>query len=147
MTIFLTFLFIIVSTLSLLSWRQNLITQWPATRLARTPHHRAESHLPPRHACQHRREISAGKNPKIRDSNTLANSQPPSVTRILGDWNLMELTGDDHRRIRSALVSFLKPDSLKRYVKKMDDIVREHLDVHWKDHQTVTISKQRNVLF
>jgi hypothetical protein len=34
---------------------------------------------------------------------------------------LAELSGQDHKRVGDALVSFLKPESLKHYVGKMDE--------------------------
>lgn len=34
---------------------------------------------------------------------------------------------------------FLKPDSLKLYVRKMDRELREHLDMHWQEKEKVTV--------
>ncbi|KAE8125587.1 hypothetical protein FH972_020370 [Carpinus fangiana] len=42
-----------------------------------------------------------------------------------------KLSVEDHKRVRGALVSFLKPESLKLYVGKMDGEVKEHLEMHW----------------
>jgi cytochrome P450 len=47
----------------------------------------------------------------------------------------MELSGEDHKRVRGALVSFLKPESLKQYVGKMDEEVKKHLEMHWQGKQ------------
>lgn len=69
----------------------------------------------------------------------LSNQQTDSVRMILGDRCLLELTGDDHQRIRSALASFLKPDSLKNYVGKMEGEVRMHLQLHWQGKTNVTV--------
>ncbi|XVE51132.1 hypothetical protein DITRI_Ditri02bG0014500 [Diplodiscus trichospermus] len=54
------------------------------------------------------------------DGDMLSNQQPPSVRRICGERNMTELIGDDHKRVRGALASFLKPEMLKQYVGKMD---------------------------
>ncbi|KAK7300101.1 hypothetical protein RJT34_10935 [Clitoria ternatea] len=71
--------------------------------------------------------------------NTIVNGQTQSIRMILGDRNLLELSGEDHRRVRSALVSFLRPESLKRYVGKMDEEVIRHLHMHWHGKQEVKV--------
>lgn len=73
------------------------------------------------------------------DSSMLTNQQTHSVRQILGDHNLLELCGSDHKCIRDALVSFLKPDSLKLYVCKMEEEVRMHLQIHWKGKGVVKV--------
>ncbi|KAK0575517.1 hypothetical protein LWI29_002022 [Acer saccharum] len=77
------------------------------------------------------------------DGNALANQQPPSVRRICSEKNITELRGDEHKRVRDALVSFLKPEVLKQYVGKMDEEIRKHLEMHWqaKGHD----SQQREI--
>ncbi|KAJ0651578.1 putative abieta-7,13-dien-18-ol hydroxylase [Helianthus annuus] len=65
------------------------------------------------------------------DGNLLSNTQPPSVSKILGSKNIMELSGNDHKRVRVALVSFLKPEVLKQYVAKVDEEIRHHLQTNW----------------
>nr|AFK40491.1 unknown [Lotus japonicus] len=70
---------------------------------------------------------------------TIVNQQTQSIKMILGDRSLLELSGVDHSRVRGALVSFLKPDSLKRYVEKMDVEVRRHLDIYWQGKQQVKV--------
>ncbi|CAK9187784.1 unnamed protein product [Ilex paraguariensis] len=73
------------------------------------------------------------------DSNILANKQPESIKRICGERNLLELSGEDHRRVRGALVSFLKPEVLKQYVGKMDEETRMHLQMHWHGKHQVQV--------
>lgn len=58
---------------------------------------------------------------------------------ILGNRNLLELSGQDHKRVRDALGSFLKPESLKQYVGKMDEEVRMHIEKHWHGKQEVKV--------
>ena len=60
---------------------------------------------------------------------------------ILGDRNILELSGRDHKRVRDAILLFLKPESLKQYVGKMDEEIRKHLEVHWQGKQQVTVSQ------
>ncbi|KAK3188345.1 hypothetical protein Dsin_027906 [Dipteronia sinensis] len=71
------------------------------------------------------------------DCNTLANQQPTSVRRVMGERNIMELSGIDHKRVRGALVSFLKPEVLKQYVGRMDEEVRKHMEMHWHGKEQV----------
>ncbi|KAM0904239.1 hypothetical protein ACQ4PT_018123 [Festuca glaucescens] len=65
--------------------------------------------------------------------------QPRSIQRIIGERNLMNLYGDDHRCIRGALLEFLKPDMLKQYVRTIDAKVRHHLEDNWAGRRTVTV--------
>ena len=60
------------------------------------------------------------------DSSMLANKQPSSIRAILGDRSLFELSGQDHRRVRDSIGSFLRPESLKQYIGKIDEEVRKH---------------------
>jgi cytochrome P450 len=72
-------------------------------------------------------------------SGALAMQQPRSVQRILGEKNILELMGADHKRIRGALAEFLKPDMLRMYVGKIDGEVRHHLDESWAGRATVMV--------
>ncbi|GMY31329.1 cytochrome P450 716B1-like [Fagus crenata] len=76
------------------------------------------------------------------DSTTLSNQQTQSVRTILGEQNILELSGEDHKRVRGALVSFLKPESLNQYVGKMDEEVKKHLELHWQGKQQVKPNEQ-----
>lgn len=73
------------------------------------------------------------------DSSTIAYQQTKSIRMILGDRNLFELSSEDHKRVRDALVSFLKPESLKKYVGKMDEEIKMHLELHWHGKEQVTV--------
>ncbi|KAL9998919.1 putative taxane 10-beta-hydroxylase [Helianthus debilis subsp. tardiflorus] len=64
------------------------------------------------------------------DGNLLASSQPPSLTRIVGCKNIFELSANDHRRVRAALISFLKLEVLKQYVSKVD-VEMQHTTTKW----------------
>ncbi|KAM7530786.1 hypothetical protein LguiB_034196 [Lonicera macranthoides] len=68
---------------------------------------------------------------------TLVNQQPASTRRICGQRNILELRGDDHKRMKVALVSFLKPEVLKHYVVKIDEEIRKHLELHWHGKKKV----------
>nr|AJD25254.1 cytochrome P450 CYP728D17 [Salvia miltiorrhiza] len=73
------------------------------------------------------------------DEQTLSNKQPPSVRRLLGERNLFEMSSEDHRRLRGAILSFLKPEALKQYVGKMDQEIRLHLAHHWHHNQEISV--------
>ncbi|RLM87256.1 putative cytochrome P450 superfamily protein [Panicum miliaceum] len=72
-------------------------------------------------------------------SAALASQQPRSMQRILGERNILELMGADHKRVRGALLEFLKPDMLRLYVGKIEGEVRRHLDENWAGRRTVTV--------
>ncbi|KAF5937747.1 hypothetical protein HYC85_025253 [Camellia sinensis] len=61
------------------------------------------------------------------------------MRRVRGEKNILELSGEDHKRIRGALVSFLKPEALKQYVGKMDEEARKHMEMHWHGKNEVNI--------
>lgn len=69
----------------------------------------------------------------------LVNQQTQSIKMILGDRNLLELRGVDHSRVRGALVPFLKPESLKQYIGKIDEEVRRHIQMHWEGKQQLKV--------
>ncbi|KAE8125586.1 hypothetical protein FH972_020369 [Carpinus fangiana] len=73
------------------------------------------------------------------DISTIGYQQNQSLRKILGEWNIFELSVEDHKRVRGALVSFLKPESLKQYVGKMDGQVKEHLEMHWHGKPQVEV--------
>ncbi|GJT98054.1 cytochrome P450 [Tanacetum coccineum] len=71
------------------------------------------------------------------DENMLTNTKPPSTSRILGKKNILELIGHDHKRVRAALVSFLKLDVLKQNVVKLDEEIQHHLQMKWQGRTEV----------
>ncbi|KAL3535513.1 hypothetical protein ACH5RR_003974 [Cinchona calisaya] len=59
--------------------------------------------------------------------NGLVHSLPTSAARIIGQYSLSGLSGPAHKLIRGAIMSFLKPESIQRYVKQMNSLVRQEL--------------------
>lgn len=84
--------------------------------------------------------LAANRFMYTRDANTVGSHQPASIRRICGERNIFELTCEDHKRVREALVSFLKPDALKQYVGKVDEEIKVHLKKHWQGKQEITVS-------
>lgn len=80
------------------------------------------------------------------DGNVLTTKQPPSFSKIFGKRNMTELIGDDHKRVRGALVSFLKPDMLKMYVERMDGEVQKHLNMHWLRSDRIQVMPSMKIL-
>ncbi|KAK4491719.1 hypothetical protein RD792_002488 [Penstemon davidsonii] len=83
--------------------------------------------------------LAANKFVFTSDGTKLSNQQTESVKMILGDRCLLELSGEDHKRVRNALASFLKPDCLKNYIGKMEEEIRIHLEMHWQGKMKVTV--------
>ncbi|KAF5186635.1 Cytochrome p450, partial [Thalictrum thalictroides] len=81
--------------------------------------------------------------------NSLNNQQPTSVQTLLGKRNLTGVSGQDHKRLRGALMTFLKPEVLKQYVGKMDREIKKHFEMHWQGKETVTeiVDNVRSVMF
>ncbi|XP_030542985.1 cytochrome P450 716B1-like [Rhodamnia argentea] len=80
------------------------------------------------------------------DGSMVANKQTSSVRAILGDRNLLELGDQDHKRVRDSFMSFLRPESLKQYVGKMDGEVREHIELHWQGKEKVSVLPLMKIL-
>ncbi|XP_048560333.1 cytochrome P450 716B1-like [Triticum urartu] len=72
-------------------------------------------------------------------SGMLRQRQARSVHRIIGEKSILDLHGDEHCRIRGALMEFLKPDMLREYVGRVDAKVRQHLEEKWYGRSTVTV--------
>lgn len=73
------------------------------------------------------------------DCNSVINKQVMSLAKIVGENNLLELAGEEHKRIRGALMQFLKPEALQKFVGRMDSLVRQHLVDCWEGKETVTV--------
>lgn len=80
------------------------------------------------------------------DGNLLSSNQPSSFSRIIGERNIVELSGDDHKRVRGALLSFLKPEVLKKYVAKIDEETKNHLKMNWQGKQEVKVEPLMKIL-
>ena len=51
--------------------------------------------------------------------NGLSFNQPATVASILGKHSLFELSGSRYNLVRDAIVGFLKPESIQRYLGEM----------------------------
>ncbi|KAL6840732.1 hypothetical protein ACP4OV_029596 [Aristida adscensionis] len=78
-------------------------------------------------------------NKLVFTSEALAPKQPRCLPLILGRRNILELAGDDYRRVRGAMMQFLRPDMLRQYVGRIDGEVTRHLDAHWAGRRAVAV--------
>ncbi|XP_058075358.1 taxadiene 5-alpha hydroxylase-like [Magnolia sinica] len=73
------------------------------------------------------------------DEVALTMKQPVSVTRIVGRHNIFDLNGNRYKRVKGAMMSFLKPESLQEYIGIMDDFVKTNLLVKIKGKDTIKV--------
>ena len=78
-------------------------------------------------------------NKLVFGSDALAPKQPRCLPLILGRRNILELVGDDYRRVRGTMMQFLKPDMLRRYVGTIDAEVTRHLDAEGAGRRAVAV--------
>jgi len=65
-------------------------------------------------------------------------SWPSSVTKLLGN-SLNSVTGDDAKRLRRMLMTFLRPEALQKFVGRVDSITKRHLAEYWIGKGEVTV--------
>ncbi|XP_065877491.1 taxadiene 5-alpha hydroxylase-like [Euphorbia lathyris] len=75
----------------------------------------------------------------IYTSDVLSCQNLSAYRRIFGEKNIFEVSGHEHKRIRGALVSFLKPDVLKQSVGKMDEEIQSQIRMHWRGKQKISV--------
>ncbi|KAL8170901.1 hypothetical protein V2J09_022705 [Rumex salicifolius] len=63
---------------------------------------------------------------------------PPSVHKLFGFCVTTSL-GEDAKRLRRLLLSFLGPDTLNPYVRTMDVITRQHISSFWQGKEEVVV--------
>ncbi|KAI5059322.1 hypothetical protein GOP47_0025641 [Adiantum capillus-veneris] len=66
-------------------------------------------------------------------------SWPGSVVTVIGKRSLIALNGDAAKRIRSAMMTFLRPEALQAYTGKTDRSVRGFLEEHWQGKSEVKV--------
>ncbi|WCJ24191.1 hypothetical protein M5689_006171 [Euphorbia peplus] len=54
-------------------------------------------------------------------------SNQKAVVKIVGKYSLFELSGSVHKLIRGAIVGFIKPESIHRFVAELDSLVHQLL--------------------
>jgi cytochrome P450 len=56
---------------------------------------------------------------------------------------VLTLTGNELKQVRTALQGFLRPDRVRRYMSKMDDEVRRHIELNWVGRDSITVCANR----
>ncbi|XP_058198700.1 taxadiene 5-alpha hydroxylase-like [Rhododendron vialii] len=78
-----------------------------------------------------------------------ATTRPKRISDLQGENNIFELSGSRYRLIKRAMLSFLKPESLQNYVKRMDDLVTASLlrEIKEKGSTIKTVSFMKKLTF
>ncbi|GLJ25600.1 hypothetical protein SUGI_0490420 [Cryptomeria japonica] len=73
------------------------------------------------------------------DESTITNKQRISVSRIIRKKNILELTGEDHKRMRGAIMQFLKSEALQKLVGRMESAIQKHFLDCWDGKEFITV--------
>ncbi|GLJ12633.1 hypothetical protein SUGI_0194930 [Cryptomeria japonica] len=68
-----------------------------------------------------------------------ASTQAPTALRIFGVRSMLDAEEEVHKRLRGAVMSFLKPESLKSFVGRMESVIQKHFVDHWEGKERVTV--------
>ncbi|KAG2669822.1 hypothetical protein I3760_14G052200 [Carya illinoinensis] len=74
------------------------------------------------------------------DDDVVAAKQPLTLQTIGGKQSILELTGYRYRLVKGAMMKFLKPESLQKYIKEMDELAVEFM-------KELTFNIASNILF
>ncbi|XP_020256831.1 cytochrome P450 716B1-like isoform X2 [Asparagus officinalis] len=78
-------------------------------------------------------------NKLVFSNEALVPRQPKSIPRLIGRRNMLELSGDDHKRVRGAVGEFLRPELLKKYVGGIEEEIKLHLENDWIDQKKIKV--------
>ncbi|KAH9311016.1 hypothetical protein KI387_026051 [Taxus chinensis] len=73
------------------------------------------------------------------DYNIIINKKPITVSSVLGKKNLFELPVQDHKRMRAAIMQFMKPEGLQKFVGRMESVIVQHFFDCWQVKQSITV--------
>jgi cytochrome P450 family 26 subfamily A len=74
----------------------------------------------------------AGNKFLFSNENKLVNLWWPRSVKKLLKSSLVNVAGDEAKRIRRILLTFLDPDALKRYIERMDLVTQHHISILWE---------------
>ncbi|PIA50595.1 hypothetical protein AQUCO_01200060v1 [Aquilegia coerulea] len=81
-------------------------------------------------------------------NDAITNNLPASVAKIIGAHSIFELQGKRHKLVRGAMMNFLRPESIQRFVGEMDSIIKEQLLQELKGKDTVhVVTMMKKVTF
>eukprot|EP00253_Pinus_taeda_P035203 PITA_35203 len=71
------------------------------------------------------------------ENKLVVNSWPNSVGNLFRD-SLITAVGDDAKRLRKILMTFLRPEALQKFVGRVDSMTKDHLAEYWIGKDEVT---------
>ncbi|BAF21713.2 Os07g0519500 [Oryza sativa Japonica Group] len=66
-------------------------------------------------------------------------TQTKAINTIIGR-SILTLSGEELKQVRGALQGHLRPEMVTKYMRKMDEEVRRHIDLNWVGHKTVKVA-------
>uniref|UniRef100_A0A0E0AKM0 Cytochrome P450 n=1 Tax=Oryza glumipatula TaxID=40148 RepID=A0A0E0AKM0_9ORYZ len=66
-------------------------------------------------------------------------TQTKAINTIIGR-SILTLSGEELKQVRGALQGYLRPEMVTKYMRKMDEEVRRHIDLNWVGHKTVKVA-------
>ncbi|KAH9311011.1 hypothetical protein KI387_026046 [Taxus chinensis] len=73
------------------------------------------------------------------DGHRILNKQPKNFTRIFGESGIGELAGEEHKRIRGAIMQFMKPEALQKFVGRIESVIQQHFADCWEGKDIITV--------
>ncbi|XP_048235576.1 beta-amyrin 28-monooxygenase-like isoform X2 [Ricinus communis] len=82
---------------------------------------------------------TAGHKLLFSNENKLVNLWWPESVRMLFKSALVSVVGDEAKRIRKMLMTFLSLDGLKNYTERIDMVTQQHIRTYWEGKKEVTV--------
>ncbi|XP_048235735.1 beta-amyrin 28-monooxygenase [Ricinus communis] len=82
---------------------------------------------------------TAGHKFLFSNENKLVNLWWPESVRMLFKSALVSVVGDEAKRIRKMLMTFLGLDALKNYTERIDMVTQQHIRTYWEGKEEVTV--------
>ncbi|XP_052308844.1 beta-amyrin 28-monooxygenase isoform X4 [Populus trichocarpa] len=87
----------------------------------------------------------AGNKFLFSNENKLVNLWWPRSVKKLLKSSLVNVAGDEAKRIRRILLTFLDPDALKRYIERMDLVTQHHISTLWEGKEELKLHPTINL--
>lgn len=87
----------------------------------------------------------AGNKFLFSNENKLVNLWWPRSVKKLLKSSLVNVAGDEAKRIKRILLTFLDPDALKRYIERMDLVTQHHISTLWEGKEEVKVHPTVNL--
>jgi cytochrome P450 len=79
-----------------------------------------------------------GANHFVFSNQDLIFTETKAINALVGR-SILTLSGEELKQVRGALHGYLRPEMVTKYMRKMDEEVRRHIDLNWVGHKTVTV--------